>query len=101
MISVHVRVHGTDCTVLYHWTIGMVVLFCWTPQTRLIAQESALSSLHLERDEMAEEKAVLLDKCSASESQLQDAKVHVHTHILCSIKELCSICGIASLHRCS
>jgi len=40
-----------------------------------MAQESALSSLHLERDELAGEKAALLDKCSISESQLQNVKV--------------------------
>lgn len=51
------------------------VLIQWTPQTQFMAQESALSSLRLERDELAGEKAALLDKCSISESQLQNVKV--------------------------
>ena len=54
------------------------VLIQWTPQTQFMAQESALSSLRLERDELAGEKAALLDKCSISESQLQDVKVCTH-----------------------
>ena len=50
------------------------VLIQWTPHTQFMAQESALSSLHLERDELVEEKAALLDKCSVSEFQLQNIK---------------------------
>jgi len=51
------------------------VLIQWTPQTQFMAQESALSSVRLERNELAGEKAALLDKCSISESQLQNVKV--------------------------
>ena len=46
---------------------------------------------------MMGEKAALLDECSASEAQLQDAKVHTYIGI---VKELCSVFeNIASLHR--
>ena len=44
-------------------------------QTQFMAQESALSSPRLERNELAGEKAALLDRCSVSESQLQNVKV--------------------------